>query len=104
MKEGTISKAKAIPKFFHIELIKDNECVDSVNKSDDKEGNNNNGQTVSGIGGPNHLMPAKENSDNNGKGEADMSSSQNGHGAVPNNLRSWGFEKKKEDTQKDNKK
>lgn len=50
------------------------------------------------------MMPAKENSDNNGKGEADMSSSQNGHGAVPNNLRSWGFEKKKEDTQKDNKK
>lgn len=53
MKEGTISKAKAVPKFFHIELIKDNECVDSVNKSDDKDGNNNNGQAGSGVGGPN---------------------------------------------------
>ena len=40
MKEGGKLKCWAVPKLYDIELIKDNECVDSVNKSD-KEGNTN---------------------------------------------------------------
>jgi hypothetical protein len=79
-----------VPKLYDIELIKDNECVDSVNKSD-KEGNTNQQQ------------PAKEPSESNGRADADLSNSS-GRGAVPNNLRSWGFEKKNQDTQKDAKK
>ena len=79
-----------MPTLYEIELIKGNECVDSVNKSE-KEVNTN------------LLQPAKENSDSNGRVDVDMSNSS-GRGAVPDNLRSWGFEKKKEDPLKDAKK
>lgn len=77
-----------MPKLYEIELLKDNECVDSVNKSD-KDAN-----TV-------HHLAVKEHSDSSmlcGRNEAELSNSS-GRGAVPNNLRSWGFERKKEDGQ-----
>lgn len=76
-------QSRCVPKLYEIELLKDNECVDSVNKSD-KDAN-----TV-------HQLAVKEHSDSNGRNEAELSNSS-GRGAVPNNLRSWGFERKKED-------
>ena len=64
LKQGSISKSKAIPKFFNIELIKDNECVDSLNKSDNKDPNNNGAnQDPHATGSSQNLAAAKENSE-----------------------------------------
>ena len=76
---------RGVPKLYEIELLKDNECVDSVNKSD-KDALTN------------QQMHMKENSESNGRIDHEMSNSS-GRGTVPNNLRSWGFERKKEDGQ-----
>lgn len=70
-----------MPKLYEIEVLKDNECVDSVNKSEKDA-------TQQG---------AKENSDSNARQDGDMSHSSGRGATVPNNLRSWGFDRKKDD-------